>query len=105
MGDMKEKEALTEDEYSKICNKLINLKSICEGWEERCKFELKDEQLESIELIRDSVDEFEQIMGTNYKGEYKDNLECIDIFRKRVENQEPNNASWPGYERKFRFCS
>ena len=44
-------------------------------------------------------------MGTNYKGEYKDNLECLDIFRKRVENQEPNDATWSGFERKFRLCS
>ena len=97
MGDMKEKEASTGNDYSKIRKSLINLKSICEAWEESGRFELKDEQLEIIELIRDKVDEIEQIMGTNYKVEYKDNLECLDIFRKRVENQEPNNATWLGY--------
>lgn len=104
MGDMKEKEDLTKNDYSLIYEKLIHFETKCNELDEKCRFNLKD-KLKDIEQIRDSVDEFEQIMGTNYKGEYEDNLECIDIFRKRVENKEPNDASWPGYERKFRFCS
>ena len=112
MGDMKEKEALTRNEYSMIYEKLMHLEATCEELYEKCRFNLKDkhkdkieDKLKDIEQIRDTVDEFEQIMGTNYKGEYKANLECIDIFKKRDENKEPNDASWPGYERKFRFCS
>ncbi len=101
MGDMKEKEILTKYDYSMIYEKLAHLSAKCEDMYE--VYTLTEEQLIRIEQIRDTIDEFEQIMGTNYKGEYADNLECIDIFKNRKENGEPNNISWPGFMRNFRF--
>ena len=101
MGDMKEKETLTKYDYSTIYEKLAHLAAKCEDMYE--VYTLTNEQLISIEQIRDTIDEFEQIMGTNYKGEYADNLECIDIFKNRKENGEPNNISWSGFMRNFRF--
>lgn len=101
MGNMKEKEILTKYDYSTIYEKLAHLAVKCEEMYEL--YTLTDEQLISIEQIRDTVDEFEQIMGTNYKDEYVDNLECLDILKNRKENGEPNNISWSGFKRNFRF--
>ena len=42
MGDMKEKEALTRNEYSMIYEKLMHLEATCEELYEKCRFNLKD---------------------------------------------------------------
>ena len=100
MKELKElegKEVLTIEEYGEISAKLSHLLDECEKKDR--EYTLSDIDLKNFISIRDTVDEFEIILGTNYKEKYTYNLECLDVFLERKKDGKPNNESWEKFRR------